>query len=329
MMTWNNAIIVSNAKFHRHTLTFLDRGQRAKFKCFLLMPYTADCAYMRSSMADLSEISTSLQRGESVPGALRELNIILEANPSPAFVQNVILQVPLPLIFGCLHPHKSDQTTLVCGVLDKILCNIPAPDLMKISTYIELGLQYSDPAVKKTCLLALKKASNHPDIVSLIVSPTMFHLVTQVLGDESLECAKIASDILLKFLTSPAHLTPQVRDALVIDLLGIMNKNTVVRYRVYELAVQSIVSSDGGDVFELVSSSGLLTKLVEELDQQDILTQLNCVELLLCLQESKEGALYLETNQILGKLHTLLITAQQDPFGSALIPGTYCIIIIT
>ena len=278
-------------------------------------------------MASLAEINTSLQQGESVSEALRDLNILLEANPSPAFVQNVIVQVPLPLIFGCLQPHKSDEVMLVCGALDKILSNIPAPDLVKISTYIELGLQYSDPTVKKTCLLALSKSSGHPDITNLIVSPTMFHLLTQVIGDDSLECAKIASDILLKFITCPAHLTPPVRDALVIDLLGIMNKSTVVRYRVFELAVQAVVSSSGGEVFELVSS--MLTKLVEELDQHDILAQLSCVELMLSLQESEEGALFLETNQVLMKLHSLLLTAQQDPLGSALIPGTAVTIIPT
>lgn len=293
----------------RHGSKFTDQG--------LYMRMPAEC------MATLSDIALSLSRlqGQGFFDSVRDLCVLLEANPSPAFAQNVLLEIPLPLFFGILQSCNSHQALLVCGALDKILSKIPASELIKNSMYIELGLQNSDPSVKKLCLAVLNRTSQDPEVIPVIVSPTMFHLLTLAIADDDLQCAKIALAIVLQFISAPAQLTVPVREALVIDLLGIMDINTTVRYRVYELVVQAVVSEGKGEVIELVLSGGFLSKLLQELDQNDILAQLNCIELLLNLQDSEAGPLLLETGQVLDKLYSLLLKAQQDPLGTALIPG--------
>ena len=211
-------------------------------------------------------------------------------------------------------------------MLEKLLSKIPTSELVKISTYIELGLQFSDPAIKRACLIALD--NNHDDITSVITAPTMFHLITQIMAEDSLECAKLASQILLKFISHPTQLSTSVKDALAIDFAGIMQISSTIRYRIFELGVRAVVTGNA-ESFELISSSGLLTGLLRELDQSDdILAQLNCVELLLLLLESEEGRLFLEREGVMEKMDTLLGKAQTDPLGITLIPGecvcVYC-----
>ncbi len=274
----------------------------------------------------MENIKVSLLEGKNIASALRDLNILLEANETPIFVQTVLESVPLTALFNYLQSGPHEQTRLACKVLEKLLSKIPTSELVKISTYIELGLQFSDPAIKRACLIALD--NNHDDITSVITAPTMFHLITQIMAEDSLECAKLASQILLKFISHPTQLSTSVKDALAIDFAGIMQISSTVRYRIFELGVRAVVTGNA-ESFELISSSGLLTGLLRELDQSDdILAQLNCVELLLLLLESEEGRLFLEREGVMEKMDTLLGKAQTDPLGITLIPGecvcVYC-----
>ena len=105
-----------------------------------------------------------------------------------------------------------------------------------------------------------------------------------------------------------------------IDLDALTKKSDIVRYRVYDLAVE-VTLQGGQQSFEFISSTGFLDRLVGELAGDDVLTKLNCIELLIQLLDSKEGAAFLESNEILSKLHSLLMSAEQDPFGDVIVPG--------
>ena len=148
---------------------------------------------------------------------------------------------------------------------------------------------------------------------------TMLHLITQVLGDSSLECATLAAEIFLQVVRNPQELDVKRRQAFLVDLEGLLSMSDIVRYRVYELAVKMALGS--GDTFEFVQSSGLLQRLVKELDLDDVLVKMNCIELLATLMESSEGVQFLESEQVIRRLHAQLLSAQQDPFGSLIIPG--------
>ena len=274
-------------------------------------------------MSTLESIRASLQPGQDPLEALRDLNTLLETNPSSAFSAEVANSLPLAQLFSILS-LSSGKTEIIyrtCAVLDKIFSALPAPEVASYGQWIELGLQTSEESVKKTCLRVLDKHSSDPAVKELLTTPTMFHLVTQVVGDDSLECATIASNLLLKFLQTPPSLGVSVREALVLDLEALTRKSDTVRYRVYDLAVDATLQG-GHQSFDFVSSTGFLDSLVSELSGDDVLTKLNCIELLIKLLDSKEGAAFLESNQILSKLHSLLISAEQDPLGDVIIPGT-------
>ena len=273
-------------------------------------------------MSSLERIRTSLQSGKELLEALHDLNTLLETNPSSTFASEVASFLPLSQLFSILSLSAGDSQVVhrTCAVLDKVLSVLPASDVASYGQWIELGLQTSEEAVKKTCLSVLTKHSSDASVHALLVAPTMFHLVTQVVGDESLQCAKMASNLLLQFLTAPFSLAESIRNALVLDLESQAKKSDIVRYRVYELAVEATLQG-GGQSFEFISSTGFLQQLVDELAGDDILVKLNCIELLIQLLDSKEGAGFLESRQVLDKLHRLLISAEQDPFGEVVVPG--------
>lgn len=271
-------------------------------------------------MASLSEICQSLQLGESATRALQDLNTLLEADPSSSFALEVAQAVPLPALFGFLQSTKQDQLKYACSVLDKLFSNFPAAQLVEYGQYIELGLQFTVVEVKIMCVRVLTKQCADPTVIAMICAPTMFHLLTLTIGEENLECAKMVSDLLLKFLVTPGNLDDQVIQSFLLDAQMLMEKNDIVRYRVYELAVQIILQGDDKGV-AFIKSSSILEKLVGELELDDILVKLNAIELLTQLLEGNEGSTFLESQEVLKKLHALLLSAQQDPFGSVVIPG--------
>ena len=192
--------------------------------------------------------------------------------------------------------------------------------------YIEIGLQHASLEVRKVSLTLLKRNSLSDEVRAMVLAPTMFHLVTQVVGDDSLECARLAMNVFLEVVSSPHLLDATLREAFLIDVVGLMTKSDTVRYRVYELLVSMALRD--GDAFLFVKSTGLLQKLVAELDLDDILVKLNCIEVLISLLSVPAGLAFLEGYNVLGKLHSLLLSAQQEPLGSLIIPGALTVVVL-
>lgn len=264
----------------------------------------------------------ALETGQNVVPALQNLNTLLEATSSRTEVLEIASFVSLQLLFSCLNTADEKQIQPCCAVLDKIFSNMSPLEIHEYSQYIELGLQHYSAEVKKLSLWILEKNSALESVQAVILAPTMFHLVTQCVGEPNLECAKLAMAILLEVAKNPKMMDVKLKQALLIDLEGLMGKNDTVRYRVYEIAVK--MTHLGGEAFAFIHTTGLLQKLISELELSDVLVKMNCLELLVNLLESDEGAQFLEASQVLAKLHSLLLSAQQDPFGSIIVPGTQC-----
>lgn len=84
------------------------------------------------------------------------------------------------------------------------------------------------------------------------------------------------------------------------------------------------ISKDSEENFSQLSSSGLITQILEELDSNDVLLRMNIVELLIQLGLSRHGYNYLEQNGILSKLFAF-IDDNEDPVIVQLCePGKKC-----
>jgi len=69
-------------------------------------------------------------------------------------------------------------------------------------------------------------------------------------------------------------------------------------------------------------TSGLMSRLLSELDaDDDILTQLNCLELLSVLVTVGHGRQYLQQSGTLERLEDKLVNMSDDPLAELLLPG--------
>ena len=269
----------------------------------------------------LRELQASLLAGHNVLPALQSLNTLLEVAHSRSDVLEVASVVTPQLLFRCLNAAHGDDDLIgpCCAVMDKIFSSMSPVEVANYCQYVELGLQHASPEVRKVSLQALKRNSHSDAVRAVVLAPTMLHLVTQVVGDDSLECARLATDVFLAVVAAPQQLDVKLKEAFLIDLAGLMAESDTVRYRVYDLIVTLALRDD--EAFTFVQSTHLLHKLVGELELDDILVKLNCIELLMSLLDSLSGFAFLKATNVLGKLHSLLLSVQQDPLGSLIVPG--------
>ncbi len=273
---------------------------------------------------DLTEVVSTLQANleanREVLDSLQSLNTILISNNSPVLISEVLSKLSLPLLFSFLQTEDESQLHSVCGILDKLLCHISSSEILEYGQYVELGLQYSWAKVAKMCLQVLFRLSGEREIEEMILSPTMLHLVTDRIADNDLEIASLSTKILLQLSSRPEVLVNKLKGVWLNELGTLLHSNVTVRYRVYDLVVQTCVQG-GGQCLEVVRRSDLLAQLIKELECQDPLVKMNCIELLTLLTNSKEGVAFLQSAHVLDELYSTLEASQDDVMGALIIPG--------
>ena len=279
---------------------------------------------MAADISRVRSLKNSLEtKGEEFK-ALQALNTLLDCSSSNAEVLQVCSVIgPQDLFIFVSTGNSSDELDLVCSVLTKMLNAFPSTELVRMSRHIELGLQHLYKGVRKMCLKLIREKVEMDEVIcEMVLQPTMFHLITHLVSDECLECAKYASNIILLLMNNSSGfllISSNLREGFSIDLEGVMGKSDTVRFRVYELGVK--ISSISREAFEFINNLGLITKLIGELESDDVLLKLNCMELLQLLMESPHGVDFVESADVLQKLHHSLISTQDDPFATVLIPG--------
>lgn len=268
-------------------------------------------------MADLVELRRQLESNEELIENLQNLNALLISDNSVSVVSEILSVISLPLLFSLLQSDDQEQVQLTCAVLDKLLSHLPALELVKYGHYIELGLQYPEAKVAKTCLQALLRLSEDKMIQELILAPTMLHLITQLLGGKDLQCATLTTKLLLQFYSQSDYLG-MLKDVSFPELEQLLQGSDIVRYRVFDLMVQSCLKG-GPKCFQIVYESGILSKLVDDLNTTDPLVKMNCIELLSSLAEMPEGVSFLRSSGVLDTLHHFLTV--QDAMAALVIPG--------
>ena len=269
---------------------------------------------------DLGTVGKKLQSNEDIIENLEKINAVLISDNSARQASEVLSAVSPPLLFSLLEGDDPHQVQLTCAVLDKLLVHIPAPELVKYGQYLELGLQYPQVKVASTCLQALLRLSDAVIIQELVLSPTLLHLITQLLAGEDLQCAMLVTKLLLKFSARAEILEGKMKGQWLTELGQLLGHSDIVRYRVFDLLVQTCLEG-GAKCFVIIEDSGYLKQLVEELDKQDPLVKMNCIELLSSLSEVPEGIHFLDTNKVLDTLYQTLSVAMQDVMGALVIPG--------
>lgn len=273
-------------------------------------------------MADFLELRARLESNEDVVDCLETVNTLLVADTSVSLASEILSTIPLSVLFPCLETQDPDQVSLTCTVLEKLLCHLPASDLVQHGRYIELGLQYPETRVPKTCLQLLLRLCAEDAVGELIMAPTMLHLVTLLLGGDDLQCASLAARVLLHFSTQCDVLESKLKGVWFRELESLLQGSDTVRYRVYDLVVKTCMQGGGKCLMVVSSSSGILDRLVQELETSDPLIKMNCIEMLSCLAESPTGVTFLQSKQVLDQLYRTLLGSEQDVMVTIVIPGT-------
>jgi len=82
------------------------------------------------------------------------------------------------------------------------------------------------------------------------------------------------------------------------------------------------IAADSVDSLQCLVQSGLMSRLLTELEtDDDILTQLNCLELLTVLMSITHGRQYLQQCGALERLEDKLVNTSSDPLAELLLPG--------
>ena len=272
----------------------------------------------------ISEIQQQLELKKDVVRSLEGLDTLLSTSSQ---VPDILSSVSLPLLFSCLETEDLKQVNLTCSVLNKLLCYLPALELVKYGNYVELGLQYPEVRVAKTCLQALFRLSEEEMISEMILSDTMLHLITQTLGSQDLESASLSEKLLLNFSSKPQILESRLKATWLGELRDLLVLNETVCFRVYDLLVKTCLQG-GPQCLKIVGSSDLLDKLVDKLETEDPLVKMNCIELLTSLTWCEEGVAFLQSRNVLEKLYHTLQCSQEDSLGKLIIPGSYMYIYV-
>ena len=266
----------------------------------------------------VQKISVSL--GHDLVVALQDLSALLN---SPSFsLRELAPYIPAPLLFGCLSTANEEQILLCKGILKKLLSLEKADAVIThYHDFVIEGLNHPQFEVREFCLGELERCSASINgLLALLGNVDVLVYTARALSDENLSCVKLATHTLINTAKHDSGLEILFQHQIQSEFDELLTKKDVIRFRVYELMVSIQALSERA--FKSCRNSGVLEKLAKELDGDDILVRLNCIELLTQLADSgKNGLMFAEGSGIVTRLNNLLISAEIDPLMSLMLPS--------
>jgi len=268
----------------------------------------------------------SVSSGHDLVVALQDLSALLN---SPSFgLRELAPYISVHLLFGCLSTTNEEQILLCKGILKKLLSLEKADAVIThYNDFVIEGLNHPQFEVREFCLGELERCSTSINgLLALLDNVDILVYTARALSDENLTCVKLATNTLINTAKHDSGLEILFQHQIQSEFDELLTKKDVIRFRVYELMVSVQALSERA--FKSCRNSGVLEKLTKELDGDDILLRLNCIELLTQLADSgKNGLMFVEESGIVTRLNNLLISAETDPLMSLMLPSKICFIV--
>lgn len=269
----------------------------------------------------LAKISKSSERELFI--CLQQLSAIFGSSGIP--LRELRQIVPLNIIFSCLNTQNDEQIKLCKGMIQKLLAfeKADAVPLHHHDVLIE-GLNHPSGEVRELCVDQLERCSSNVNgLMALLEKEDLLQYTARTIGDEKLECAKIAANVFINVAKHETGLRLIFEHNIQSEFNELLLKKDVIRFRVYELFVRMQALSD--EAFMACKKCGILDQLLLEFNGDDILLRMNCTELLaqLVAPGSRNGRVFLEEKDMVTKLKSLLMSAESDPLASLMIPGKF------
>ncbi|KAJ8973371.1 hypothetical protein NQ317_007184 [Molorchus minor] len=244
-----------------------------------------------------------LQEDLRIP-TLNEIKEHLSSIPQDE-ASNTVKNLDLPLVFDCLNDSNTEQVDLACEVLSLCMNNLSLGEsTSKYSVSLERALNHPYPAVKLVALNEIERGIHQEEVLS----PTLLISIVRCIGDNDIAVGKAASDIITLIGVSDISLI--TTNEVMAVLHEVMTINDVIRLRIYEVVVA--IAKDSENNLVTLVSTGLITLILEELGNPDVLLRMNVVELLTQLGLSMFGFYYLSEKGILDNLFAI-VEDEEDP----------------
>ncbi|KAL3871455.1 hypothetical protein ACJMK2_039451 [Sinanodonta woodiana] len=236
----------------------------------------------------------------------------------PTALKHNIPNITFKVVFECLNTNDSKQLELCCEIL-QMLSPIMDPSLVvrHFDKELLLGLRHFQASVRLYCLNQIRRVSQGP-VEELAQFVDIIQQLIRCMADDSMEVAKNAVEVLIAVGTTQSGLDALYNNSMHV-LLDVLVINDTIRFRVYEM----VIGISKASVLGLQKSSelGLLIQIVNELQRDDILVQLNCLEYLSDLALTDHGLLYLDQQGVVETLGRMMSFVDSGPLAGLLVPG--------
>ncbi|XP_077865343.1 26S proteasome non-ATPase regulatory subunit 5-like [Saccoglossus kowalevskii] len=276
-------------------------------------------------MATVTTINGLLGKLTSSPGervaTLEELRTALGLL-HPRDLDDVVPNLSLQILFQCMQEKNRDEAELSKEILKRLFAaSDPCSVITQYKDEIYSGIKSESVQMKELCLLQVYRcASTEKGRQELLQSSLdILYLCVQCLADKEISVGKEAGRVLKCLGESQAGLEFLFQGNLLDKMKSLMKIDDVIRYRVYEVAVDIFLTSPQAIVYG--SNSGIITQLISELERDDILIQMNCIEMLSTIASCQHGLQYLDQQGIVGKVESIMVAAESDPLVGFLMPG--------
>lgn len=166
---------------------------------------------------------------------------------------------------------------------------------------LERALKHPHSQVKIMALKDIQRNIVNDELMSNFCKHVpLFSMAIECIGNDDLAVATLACDIITTIGVSENSVKALLSNEMQVVLRDVMNKNEVVRLRVFEVFINISRKSETSQ--NILESSGFLSQILQDLDNNDILLRMNIIELLSQLGTCEHGYNYLERNGVMAKL---------------------------
>ncbi|KAI4458415.1 26s proteasome non-atpase regulatory subunit 5-related [Holotrichia oblita] len=248
----------------------------------------------------LSQKSSALVDEDERMSTLNEIKDYLTSLPQDEAAQSAQL-LQMPLLFDCLNDSNTEQIDLACEVLALCLGTLNLGESTnRFTVPLERALKHPHSQVK---IMALKDIQrnivNDELLVNFCKHTSLLSMAIECIGSDDLAVATLACDIITTIGVSESCIKTLLSKDIQAVLTDVMNKNEVVRLLIFEVFINISRKSETSQ--NLLESSGFLSQILDDLDNNDILLRMNIIELLSQLVTCEQGYQYLERNGVMAK----------------------------
>ncbi|XP_057674777.1 26S proteasome non-ATPase regulatory subunit 5 [Corythoichthys intestinalis] len=268
-----------------------------------------------------SSIESLLEAISDTEDPIEELQCLKTALSSTpvSSLSDIVSGRRFDVIFSLLYSNEREQVELCVDILQIILMAYsPLQVAQDYRVELQAGLTHPNDTVKTLALTQVTRMAEDPDAgVEILNSHNIIEAVIRCLAEENITVAKQGIQCLSRLCRCENGFYKIFQSDLVNVMKEVMTVSDIIRYRVYELAVDVAMV----DIDHLCISYKILKDLIAELTGDDILIRATAIEMVTGLTGSWFGQTWLAEHGVIAKFSNMIKGANEDPLSSLYLPG--------